>query len=495
MNSEWTQQWDGSGRPQKSNAQLLAGRSIECQCAPLPALSAAGAARRSGEANDGASALGLNCDVMMERESRRSYLLAPPQHPAPTRLLPLLLLVAGRCSAAQSGGGACSSAADCSLGGECVQSACFCDKTWTGSHCAALNLGKAPKAGAYRHNANGSTSWGGLPVRVGDTYHLFFAEFSNGCGLGSWGTNSQVLKAVSKSPSGPFTSPTLVAPPFHHNPTIAKVPGGPYLMVSIGNGSTPWRGIAPPKQNNCSGPPTGHALADQQRARSGDPLLAYEITMLYSDSVEGPWKHRTTPVLEPGPAAAWDGYVTNPSMFVFPNGSVLLAYRGGPCPIPKGGNSTVLCNAHRINVAVAERWDGVYKRVGSVPAFMEQNEDPGIFRVRCLPVSFAPVSASASASLSLSLSLSPSPSPSPSPSLSLPLPLAPFLSLSSLSRGVGVFLPVAALRVSTCIAAFVPYRISAATSTLSHIILRRKRRVERVTSARDLAGTPTVRTV
>ena len=396
--------------------------------------------RRSGEVNDGASALGLNCDVMMERESRRSYLLAPPQHPARTRLLPLLLLVAGRCSAAQSGGGACSSAADCSLGGECVQSACFCDKTWTGSHCAALNLGKAPKAGAYRHNANGSTSWGGLPVRVGDTYHLFFAEFSNGCGLGSWGTNSQVLKAVSKSPSGPFTSPTLVAPPFHHNPTIAKVPGGPYLMVSIGNGSTPWRGIAPPKQNNCSGPPSGYALRalDQQRARSGDPLLAYEITMLYSDSVEGPWKHRTTPVLEPGPAAAWDGYVTNPSMFVFPNGSVLLAYRGGPCPIPKGGNSTVLCNAHRVNVAVAERWDGVYKRLGSVPAFITQNDrgpgdfsgalPPRLFRTRvrvrvlclclclCLSLPFSLCQASPEASVSSCLS-----PPSVSQLASLPL--------------------------------------------------------------------------
>ena len=200
--------------------------------------------------------------------------------------------------------------------------------------------------------------------------------------------------------------------------------------------------------------------------------------MLYSDSVEGPWKHRTTPVLEPGPAAAWDGYVTNPSMFVFPNGSVLLAYRGGPCPIPKGGNSTVLCNAHRVNVAVAERWDGVYKRLGSVPAFMEQNDRTRRF-----------FGCAASPSLS-------HPCARPRPlSLSLPLPLAPFLSLSSLSRGVGVFLPVAALRVSTCIAAFVPYRISAATSTLSHIILRRKRRVERVTSARDLAGTPTVRTV
>ena len=388
------------------------------------------------------------------------------------RVLPLLLVMAaGRCSAAQSGGGACSSAADCSLGGECVQSACVCDKTWTGSHCAALNLGKAPKAGAYRHNANGSTSWGGLPVRVGDTYHLFFAEFSNGCGLGSWGTNSQVLKAVSKSPSGPFTSPTLVAPPFHHNPTIVKVPDGPYLMVSIGNGSTPWHGIAPPKQNNCSGPPTTHALLlDQQREHIGDPLLAYEITMLYSDSVEGPWKHRTTPVLEPGPATAWDGYVTNPSMFVFPNGSVLLAYRGGPCPLPNGANTTVLCNAHRISVAVADRWDGVYKRVGSVPAFMEQNEDPGIFRVRCLP-------SRSRACIWFSLCLSAS---------------LPFCQSSAETRVSSCLF--AAFRLSICITAFGPSRISAVTSTSSHTISRRKRPAETGMSARDLAGTPTART-
>eukprot|EP01052_Picozoa_sp_SAG31_P005978 SAG31_NODE_271_length_18717_cov_8.685949_13_plen_270_part_00 len=249
------------------------------------------------------------------------------------QLLLLLLAVASSFTSAlprTSGGGACSSASDCSLGGECVDAVCVCDKTWTGSHCAALNLGKAPTAGAYRHNLNSSTSWGGLPIMVGEEYHLFFAEFAYGCGLGSWGSNSQVLKAVSKSPSGPFTNPTVVAPPFHHNPTIAKVPGGPFLMVSIGNGSTPWRGMAPPKVSNCSGPPTDVAAAKdrtfaQERGQSGDPLLAYEITMLYSDSIDGPWKHRMSPVLENGPATAWDGYVTNPSMHVFPNGSVLLA--------------------------------------------------------------------------------------------------------------------------------------------------------------------------
>jgi hypothetical protein len=312
--------------------------------------------------------------------------MVPPLRMPLPLLLSLLLAVGARAATQQSGGGACSSAEDCSLGGECVSAACVCDKTWTGAHCAALNLGKAPKVGAYRHNANGSTSWGGLPVLAADKkYHLFFAEFANGCGLGSWGTNSQVLKAVSTSPSGPFTDPTVVAPPFHHNPTIAKIPGGPYLMVSIGNGSTPWRGIAPPKESNCSGPPTAaaakdRALAQEQRAQSGDPLLAYEITMLYSDSVEGPWKHRMTPVLEPGPATAWDGYVTNPSLYVYPNGSVLLAYRGGPCPIPKGGKKDTVCNAHRVSVAFAERWDGEYKRMRTAPAFTEQNEDPGIFR-------------------------------------------------------------------------------------------------------------------
>ena len=56
-----------------------------------------------------------------------------------------------------------------------------------------------------------------------------------------------------------------MAPPFHHNPTINKVPnGGPYVIVSIGNGTVV--------------PPHGDV-----RVGDGDAPQAGIITMLYAD--------------------------------------------------------------------------------------------------------------------------------------------------------------------------------------------------------------------
>ena len=43
----------------------------------------------------------------------------------------------------------------------------------------------------------------------------------------------------------------------------------------------------------------------------------------------GPWKVRPGVVLEPAPLTAWDSFVTNPSLYFFPNGTALLAYRCG----------------------------------------------------------------------------------------------------------------------------------------------------------------------
>ena len=110
-----------------------------------------------------------------------------------------------------------------------------------------------------------TASWGGQAVFDGGLYHLIYADFDKGCGLNCWGTNSQIARAVSSSPTGPFRKVQVVAPPFHHNPTINKVPnGGPYVIVSIGNGTVV--------------PPHGDV-----RVGDGDAPQAGIITMLYAD--------------------------------------------------------------------------------------------------------------------------------------------------------------------------------------------------------------------
>jgi hypothetical protein len=116
----------------------------------------------------------------------------------------------------------CQSEMDCSLGGVCVNGKCLCDKTWKGPTCTALNLLPANRSEGL-HQAT-YASWGGMAVEEGGRYHLFFADFTNHCGLGNWGTNSQVSRAVSDTgPAGPYTKVEVLEEPFHHNPTIVKV--------------------------------------------------------------------------------------------------------------------------------------------------------------------------------------------------------------------------------------------------------------------------------
>lgn len=204
-------------------------------------------------------------------------------------------------------------------------------------------------------------SWGGQAVFEDGMYHLIFADFMS-CGLGCWGGASQLARAVSQHPLGPYKKAEVIAPPFRkrrsslcvfftralkeaaadHNPTVNKVPGGPYVITAIGCAPI---GGAP--TNNCSAllpPPPPHATNHRQlRARSGaavgDPAAAGAITMLYSDKITGPWKRRPGVILEPAPADRWDSFVTNPSLFFFPNGSALLAYRGGTRNPPRSSLS------------------------------------------------------------------------------------------------------------------------------------------------------------
>ena len=248
--------------------------------------------------------------------------------------------------------GSCKDEADCSLGGLCVQSKCRCDPAFTGPNCAALALAPASRKPLW--NAPPRTaSWGGNAVydRSDRKWHLFFAEFLNHCGLGSWGTNSVVSHAIADEPAGPYTKQGVVQPAFHHNPSVAYDNStGTFLLFSIGNGSaTP---------GNC----TPHAAPSVGAA---DPAAAGIITLSHASSASGPWVTLPAPALS-GRPGKWDAFVTNPSVHVFANGTVLMAYRGGWSP-------------WHVGLAVAPSWRGPYRRVSDEPAFAVQNEDPGLF--------------------------------------------------------------------------------------------------------------------
>lgn len=137
-------------------------------------------------------------------------------YPAMVRLLAAVCMAA--LAACQiSAVTACKSDEDCSLLGVCSAGICHCDSGWTGPDCAKANL--KPLNPAYGYQNTTAASWGGRPLHVDDQWHLFATEIANKCPLILFEYNSQVVRLVGDSPTGPFTRQEVVLPPFHHNPT------------------------------------------------------------------------------------------------------------------------------------------------------------------------------------------------------------------------------------------------------------------------------------
>lgn len=81
----------------------------------------------------------------------------------------------------------CTTDDDCSLNGLCnlTTQQCKCDPAWTGPDCGILDRAPATRHSGYNLTGNGTSSWGGKPIRDPATgrWLLFAAEFTGGCGL------------------------------------------------------------------------------------------------------------------------------------------------------------------------------------------------------------------------------------------------------------------------------------------------------------------------
>lgn len=162
------------------------------------------------------------------------------------------LLAAAAASAAAGSG--CRTDDDCQLNGVCNGGSCRCDPGWMGGNCSVLDLRPASPIGAYGWSPNVS-SWGGNAVEYEGQYHLFAAEMFNHCGLAHWGTNSQIMHAVSGSPAGPYKRVETVVGSFAHNPEVVYTPGGgnaTFVLFHITHHD-------PVDIPDCTTDPTGHS--------------------------------------------------------------------------------------------------------------------------------------------------------------------------------------------------------------------------------------------
>eukprot|EP01120_Amphizonella_sp_Union-15-10_P012506 TRINITY_DN5570_c0_g5_i1.p1 TRINITY_DN5570_c0_g5~~TRINITY_DN5570_c0_g5_i1.p1 ORF type:complete len:391 (+),score=81.17 TRINITY_DN5570_c0_g5_i1:73-1173(+) len=199
---------------------------------------------------------------------------------------------------------ACTRDEECFLNGVCTSGICKCDYGWSGENCSLLNLAPAPNVGAYGYSPNVS-SWGGVPIKVGDIYHLYVAEMVDGCGLCTWGSNSRVVHATSDTLEGPYKFTNQALGVWSHNPEIAvdySKAEPTYLLFHIGTGT----GGNP---RNCNGKKT-HLDFNKKMAPDAGGVFHT------SNSPYGPW--------EPQAPEGLPSNCNNPSPYVFPNGTIYL---------------------------------------------------------------------------------------------------------------------------------------------------------------------------
>ncbi len=211
--------------------------------------------------------------------------------------------------------------------------------------------------------------WCGSVIRGEDgLYHMFASRWPKALSFSPhWLTNSEVVRAVSERPEGPYEFAEVVLAArgpewwdgrMTHNPTIHRC-GDVYLLFYTG---TTYDGPTPEPGREASEEMRLQARANQR------------IGLAVSRSVYGPWQRMDEPILKPRPGK-WDGLITtNPAAWVMEDGRVILVYKS------VGHQRDLL----RLGVAVAESYQGPYVRASDEPIFRfddtgDHVEDPYVW--------------------------------------------------------------------------------------------------------------------
>lgn len=199
----------------------------------------------------------------------------------------------------------CVRAEDCNLNGECSEGQCVCKSWWTGPTCHALNLEPVEDltSGIYQPNVS---TWGAGVVRGEDgLIHAFAAEFTQGCGVRAWQSNSQCVHFTAADPMGPFTRRGMVMPVWCHNPSVTVLPKGQWLFYHVGFG-TPGKS----QYTNCSNGETHGKPGDDLRLVTNKVGLGF-TSVLSASGPFGPWTDQHIPTTT---STGWPaGGISNPA--------------------------------------------------------------------------------------------------------------------------------------------------------------------------------------
>ena len=309
--------------------------------------------------------------------------------------LPLLLgaavLAAVQVGAAAAVAPQCSTELDCELSGSCEAGRCACDPGWTGPTCTMLNLEpNAPGHVAFHDVQHGWSSWGSSPpIRAPDgTFHLYATRDINRCPVvPDYTYNEQLIHATSSSLLGPYSFSNVALDQVIINPHVVKAPGGELVLFYSGE-PVPGR-----LAKNCSHSRQlqqqqqqrrQHHFSSSSRARSHEPPgpTGYVndgcvLSVATAPDVNTPFVNLLTNFTPAGAKRLFCR--TNPTAFIFQNGTTLLYFRSAES---NGENE-------QIWLATAPSYRGPYTLHSTAPVGPTSNsplmggihdEDPFIFR-------------------------------------------------------------------------------------------------------------------
>lgn len=206
--------------------------------------------------------------------------------------------------------------------------------------------------------------WCGSVIRGEDArYHMFASRWPKRVPFSpNWLTNSEIVRAVSDTPEGPYEFAEVVLPArdhrhwdgqMTHNPTIHKA-GDTYLLFYTGS------------TYDFERPGGMEKLTQAQKKEAHDNQ---RIGLATATSLSGPWQRLDQPILQPRPGK-WDRCITtNPAPCVRDDGSVLLVYK----------SKLALGQTLKLGVAFAKTHEGPYERLSDEPIFtFGQEKNKGV---------------------------------------------------------------------------------------------------------------------
>lgn len=247
----------------------------------------------------------------------------------------------------------------------------------------SLRLGATRPAAGFR--MDDYWVWCGSPVRDDyGRYHLFVSRWSRKVPFSPyWVTHSEVVRAESATPEGPFEFGEVVLPArgegfwdgrMTHNPSVVRWKDD-YLLFYTG---THYVGPSPYPRDHEVQPDLGSKKIGISGSLAPAFLEAHRnqrVGVAIASSPYGPWTRLDHPILEPRPDQ-WDALITtNPAPWVTYDNKILLIYKSLTAP----------GEMMRLGIASANRPEGPYERMRSEPildftASGQHMEDPFLWQ-------------------------------------------------------------------------------------------------------------------